>query len=146
MKGRSTYRTALLAAGMLLAGCRPAYLSVATDVDPATWSDTAEVVLSNDDTLSLRSMGLFLRCNDRFEGDTLTLRIRYIAPDSLAFEEERTLTLPRLPHPASLAPEIAIPLRRDVRLPLAGDYRIRFTPSHPVRGVDAVGVDLKPHE
>lgn len=146
MTARSIYRTILVAAGALLAGCRPAYRAAATDVGPGTWEETAEVVLRNDDTLSTCGMGLFLRLNDRFEGDTLSLRIRYLSPDSLAYEERIDLALPRPAHPAPLAPVLRIPLRRDVRLLRSGDYRIRLTPSHPVRGVDAVGVDLKPEE
>lgn len=73
---RAAYRTALAAAALLAAGCMSPHGAVATDVNSASWSDPAPLTLANADTTTLRDVNLFLRCNDRFAEDSLTVRIR----------------------------------------------------------------------
>ena len=72
---------------LLLTGCATADRSVATDVDPEEWSEAAEIVIPNADTVSRCDLSLFLRYDERFRDDTLTLRIEVRTPDSLCFEE-----------------------------------------------------------
>ena len=97
-------------------------------------------MLANADTTSLRDLTLFLRCNDRFGEDTLTLRIVTTTPDSLRFEEFFRITSPRTNGPAAIAHEIAVPYRRHVRFAREGDYRMTIAPTRPVRGIEAVGI------
>ena len=73
---RAACRTALAAAAFLAAGCVSPHGAVATDVNSASWRDSAPVTLANADTTTLRDIALFLRRNDRFAEDTLTVRIR----------------------------------------------------------------------
>ena len=67
---RAACRTALAAAAFLAAGCVSPHGAVATDVNSASWRDSAPVTLANADTTTLRDIALFLRCNDRFAEDT----------------------------------------------------------------------------
>ena len=113
------------------------------DVNPARWDSRAEIRLPNADTVSLRDAVIFLRCNDRFAEDTLTVRIATVTPDSLRFGEWFLLVIPHPKGPAALMREAAIPYRRRIRLTQHGDYRCSVTPVRPVRGVEAVGVDLQ---
>lgn len=129
---------AALAAG----SCVSPHQSAATDVDPARWSAAAEILLPNADTVTLRDAALFLRCNDRFTADTLTLRIATLTPDSLRFEEPFLLVIPRPEGPAALMREVVIPYRRRILFTQSGDYRCIVTPTRPVRGVEAVGINL----
>lgn len=133
--------TALFAA-LCCGSCVTPRLSVAADTDPAAWHETAEMTLRNDDTLARRNLSLFLRCNDRFEEDTLTVHVAMLTPDSLRFGEPFLLTLHHDRRPASLASEAVIPYRRRVCFDRTGDYRIRITPARPVRGVEAVGIHI----
>ena len=140
---RAACRTALAAAAFLAAGCVSPHGAVATDVNSASWRDSAPVTLANADTTTLRDIALFLRCNDRFAEDTLTVRIATVTPDSLRFGEWFLLVIPHPKGPAALMREAAIPYRRRIRLTQHGDYRCSVTPVRPVRGVEAVGVDLQ---
>ena len=93
-------------------------------------------------TVSLRDAVIFLRCNDRFAEDTLTVRIAVTTPDSLRSEELFLLAIPRTPSPAALIREAAVPYRRAIRLGRTGDYRFTVTPTRPIRGVEAVGLTI----
>ena len=137
---------AAIAAVAAAGGCTQPFRSNAADTDPVSWKDPAGIVLANADTTSLRDLTLFLRCNDRFAEDTLTVRIRVRTPDSLQheeplrFEEFFRITSPRTNGPAAIAREIAVPYRRRVRFAREGDYRMTIAPTRPVRGIEAVGI------
>lgn len=146
MKASARHIAAATAAALLAGGCISPHQSAATDVDPFRWERGAEIRLPNADTVTLRDAEVFLRCNDRFAEDTLTLRIATIAPDSLRFEEPFRLVIPRGESPAPLMREVARtlphphPVHTERRLPL-----------HPhadtsVRGVEAVGINIEKSE
>ncbi len=154
-------RGAILSAAALASGCAAAGLSAAADVDTREWRSPAVVSVSNSDTLGLRDMALFLRCNGRFRDDTLTLHIETFTPDSLRLAETFLLApaaadLERPAHgkrrrhrPAAHA--AASPARREVlscyrtrvRLGAAGTYRFVITPCRPVEGVEAAGIHFE---
>lgn len=133
---------AAVAAAALSGGCVTPQQSAAADVNPASWYDAAEIVIPNADTVTLRDIGLFLRCNDRFAEDTLTVRVAVCTPDSLRHEEPFLLAVRRTEGPTALTGETDIPYRSRVRFSHAGDYRFRITPSRPVRGIEAVGIHI----
>ena len=132
---------ALLLSGV--AGCASDSWSAAADVNPSEWAAGAGILFPNADSLARYDATLFLRCNDRFAEDTLTVRIATVTPDSLRFGEWFLLVIPHPKGPAALMREAAIPYRRRIRLTQHGDYRCSVTPVRPVRGVEAVGVDLQ---
>lgn len=142
--GRALARRGLEAAFALAlltaTGCGASQPATSADVDPASWHDAAEVALVNTDTLTERDLMLYLRCNDRFGEDTLTVRIAVCTPDSLRYEEPFTLVIPPTGTPAALAREVAVPYRRRVVFRRTGLHRIRITPLRPVRGVEAAGI------
>lgn len=98
--------------------------------------------MENADTVTLRDAALFVRYDERFAEDTLTVQIAAIAPDSLRFEERFLLAIPRTKNPAALTGEALIPYRRRIRLASPGEYRWCVTPVRSVRGVEAVGLRL----
>ena len=124
------------------AGCVTEHQSAVCDVDPFGWETPAEIVFTNTDTLSTRDAALFLRCDERFEEDTLTVRIASVTPDSLRFEEDFRLHIRRPKEPAALTPEAVIPYRQRIRLAREGAYHWFVTPCRPVRGIEAVGIHL----
>ena len=105
---------ALLLSGV--AGCASDSWSAAADVNPSEWAAGAGILFPNADSLARYDATLFLRCNDRFAEDTLTVRIAVTTPDSL---------------------------RRAIRLGRTGDYRFTVTPTRPIRGVEAVGLTIR---
>lgn len=123
-------------------GCASPWQTAAADVTPGGWDEPAEIRIENADTTTLRDADLFLRYDERFTEDTLTVRIATVAPDSLRFEEVFLLAIPRSDGPAALTRESLIPYRRHVRLTKTGEYRVIVTPQRSIRGVEAVGIRL----
>lgn len=137
---------AIVAVAAVATGCITPHQSAACDVDPFGWSTTAEVVFDNADTLSLRDAEFFLRCDERFDTDTLTLRVATVAPDSLRFVEYVSLHIPPVTTPAPLTAEAVVPYRRRIRLAQQGAYRFFITPCRSVRGVEAIGIHFAPSD
>jgi len=154
-------RRTILSAAALASGCTAADLSAVTDIDSREWRSPAMVSVSNSDTLALRDMAVFLRCNGRFRDDTLTLHIETFTPDSLRLAETflfTPVTAADFDRPAHgkrrghrPAAHAASPVRREVmsryrtrvRLGAAGTYRFVITPCRPVEGVEAAGIHFE---
>ena len=117
-------------------------MCIRDSVNSASWSDPAPLTLANADTTTLRDVNLFLRCNDRFAEDSLTVRIRVRTPDSLQHEEPFVMVIPPAHTPAAISREADIPYRRRVRFDRTGDYHLTITPCRPVEGVEAVGIHI----
>ena len=106
-RGLFAAAAALLLSGV--AGCASDSWSAAADVNPSEWAAGAGILFPNADSLARYDATLFLRCNDRFAEDTLTVRIAVTTPDSLRSEELFLLAIPRTPSPAALIREAAVP-------------------------------------
>lgn len=133
---------AALAAACCCVGCQASRQVTVADVDPFAWNGPAELLIENTDTTALRDIELFLRCNDRFGEDTLTVRITTLAPDTLRCVELLPIHFPRVTGPASLAREHTVAYRRRIRFSQSGDYRMMIAPTRPVAGVEAVGISI----
>ncbi len=117
-------------------------ISSAADTGGA-WDGEVRILFANDDSLACGDMNLFLRCNDRFHEDTLSVRITLHTPDSLRHAEDLQLVFPASEStPAALVREVVIPYRRDVQLGRCGEYTISVAPSRRVEGVESVGINL----
>ncbi len=127
---------------LLLTACRMEHRSVVADVDPEAWTEAAEIVLPNDDTLARCDLSLFLRCDPRFREDTLTLRVETFSPDRLRTREYHRIAPGTTRTAASVQRVVELPYRRDVRLQAAGDYYFVLTPVRPVEGVEAAGIRI----
>ena len=144
---RDTLLTGLLlvgAAGIAggFAGCTSPYQTAATDVNPAGWEQTAELRLENADTVTLRDLRLFIRCNESFTADSLPLQVMVLSPDSLRYEEHVTLRPVPGRHPAALNRVCEWPYRTRGRLTDTGDYRLVLRPGPPPQGLTAVGINI----
>ena len=128
---------------LALTGCRPPSQVVMQDVPSLMWDRPATVVFDPADTATLFDLALAVRYNGAFREDTLTLRIATCSPDSLRCEELLLLTFPPRHRAAPLHCERRIPYRLRVRCGRDGDYRMTFTPTRPVRGVESVGLQLE---
>ncbi len=130
-----------LVCGMLV-GCVTPDRAVVTDVDVEGWACGASLCYANDDVQSLCTMSLFVRVDDRFLEDTLTVRIEIRTPDSLRTTEWHRMRFQGEPTPASLHRVIRVPYRRSVCLSGRGNYYFRITPTRTVAGVEAVGLQI----
>lgn len=146
MVARTRHLLAVIAAAGLAVSCQAPRQSTAVDVDARSWDRAAVLTLPNADTATLRDLQLFLRCDDRFAEDTFSVRIAIKTPSGLRCEEPFLVAAPRSNGPAALLREHRIPYRRRIRLAEAGDYRVSIAPLRPLRGVEAVGIDLSTSE
>lgn len=133
---------AVLIAGSV-AGCVKPDRAVVVDLDPAAWAERAEVCYTNPDTISSRSLQLFLRVADRFAEDSLTVVVMTLSPDSLRTSEYHRLTFREEPTATPLQRVVMVPYRRAVRLTQRGTYRFLITPTRTVEGVEAVGLFIE---
>lgn len=113
------------------------------DTPPEDWRTGIVLTVPNTDTLTERDITLYLRLNERFDDDTLTLRIATLTPDSLRCEETVLLTAPRGNTPAALNRIAEALYRRRAVFSRMGDYRIILTPCRSVTGVEAAGIHLE---
>ena len=139
---RKVRRAVLLSTAAFAAGCVSPHGAAVTDVNASGWDAPAAIVFTNTDTTTLRDMDLFLRYDDRMDEDTLTVRIAVVTPDSLRHEEASRLALPAAHTPAALSREADLPYRRRIRFARTGDYCITVTPGRPVKGIEAVGINI----
>lgn len=128
---------------LLLTSCTSPCEVYVTDVSTRQWYTPAVVTIPNTDTTSLRDLSVFVRSNDRFTADTLTLRITVYTPDSLRHEERLLITLPPSNRSAALAQETRIPYRTRVQLQRRGDYRVLLTPTVAATGIEAAGIHIE---
>lgn len=123
-------------------GCMAHTQCVAVDVDTRDWSRPAFLSFINSDTTTLRDLHLFIRCNERFEADSLPLHVMFLSPDSLRFEERFVLRAERGELPAARSRVCEAPYRSRVVLPDTGRYRLIIAPATPQRGIEAVGINI----
>lgn len=123
-------------------GCMAHTQCVAVDVDSRDWSRPALLSFTNSDTTTLRDLHLFIRCNERFEADSLPLRVMLLSPDSLRFEERFVLRTERGELPAARSRVCEAPYRSRVVLPDTGRYRLIIAPETPQNGIEAVGINI----
>ncbi|WP_297807205.1 hypothetical protein [uncultured Alistipes sp.] len=109
------------------------------DVGVGAWHEPAELFIDNADTLAPCDLLLVVRSNTAFDGDTLTLRIGVLTPDSLRCEESLLLSVPR-GGSAAVARETQTVYRRNVVLADSGRYVFTVVPQRTVRGIEAVGL------
>lgn len=132
---------ALLA--MTMCSCLAPQNSLMVGVDMRSWSGAESLVYENNDTLTLRNLNIVLRYNDNFRQAVLPLKIVVTTPDARHFEEVVEL---RLQHPSAaltVATTESVPYRESVLLNQKGDYTFTFEPQSEVRGVEAVGIEIK---
>lgn len=83
---------------------------------------------------------IFMRTDDRFTEDSLTVRIDSFSPDSLRCTEYHRLVFRRGHRINAIKSIVEIPYRRQVVLKEAGNYYFTLTPTRPVAGIEAVGM------
>lgn len=126
--------------GLFTVACTAPEESYVTDVKHFDPDHTALVKVKNHRTGARGELKLFLRADDRFQEDSLTIKIVTYTPDSLRTEELHRLILPRGGRINALKSVIEIPYRRGVELREQGHYYFALTPTRSVEGIEAVGL------
>ena len=113
------------------------------DTQARSWWQPTEIVIPNTDTVTPRDFTLIVRSNTSLACDTLTLRVALEAPDSLRYEELLTLRVQAAPHQAAAIRTLTEwPYRTQSILRDTGRYRLILTPTHPLQGIEAVGIEI----
>lgn len=132
---------ALLA--MTMCSCLAPQNSLMVSVDMRSWSGAESLAYENNDTLTLRNLNVVLRYNDNFKQAVLPLKIVVTTPDARHFEEVVELQLQHPSAALTVATTESVPYRESVLLNQKGCYTFTFEPQTEVRGVEAIGIELK---
>ena len=135
-------RAAIVACAAVLCGCTAAGESFMTEIRGDVWSEPVEVAVPNSDTLGVCDMNIALRHDGRATGRRVAMTVKTVTPDSLWVEEPLTMTPGDDGRSRSAQHEASCAYRLGVRFARTGTYRIIITPTRPVQGVTAVGVDV----
>lgn len=135
--------TALVLALLLLSGCIAPQPVEMHDVDPRGWAEPVTLVVANDDTLSLRRLSFVVRYDTDFRDDAVELDLNVIQPDAASFSENVLLCPSRPYSPSSVATTETIAYRDNSVLCQRGNYLFTITPLKPVRGVEAIGINIE---
>lgn len=141
MKG--AWRVVVVLTAILFCGCLAPQNTQMVGVDMRSWDSVKSIFYENSDTISLRNINIAIRYNDDFKQATLPLKIAVTAPDTRHFEEVVEL---RLQHPRTaltVATNESLPYRADVLLNQRGTYTLSFEPQATVRGIEAIGIEIK---
>ena len=128
---------------MALGGCLAPQNVHMMRVNMRAWSETSNVVYENSDSLSLRSINIALRYNDNFSATLLPLKIAVTAPDSTRFEEVVEIKINHPRTALTVATTETLPYRDSALLSQKGTYIFAFTPLDKVRGVEAIGIEIR---
>ena len=131
------------AMSLLLGGCLHPEQAFVSDVRHFDPDHTAIVRMEQREANLSGELKIFLRVDDRFREDSLTVRIGTFTPDSLHTEELHRLIVPSTRRVNALKQVVEIPYRRGVRLKKAGTYYFTLTPTRSVTGVEAVGISFR---
>lgn len=126
--------------GLFTVACTAPEESYVTDVLHFDPDHTAIVKVKNHRAGARGELKIFLRVDDRFQEDSLTVKIVTYTPDSLRTEELHRLILPRGGRINALKQVLEIPYRRSVELREEGHYYFALTPTRSVEGIEAVGL------
>ena len=124
-------------------GCIAPQNAIMVGVDLKSWRKAESIIYKNVDTTSLRNLNIALRYNEDFRQTSLPLKVTITTPDARYFEEEVTLQLERPSMAIAVTASESIPYRTGVQLNQSGFYTISFEPLSEVRGVEAIGIELK---
>ena len=137
------WRCIVIAIMAVMQSCTAPLTTEMTAVNPHEWSKPCDVVIENDNTLSLNKIGIAVRYNNSFKADTLTLQVRVSTPDLCTFEEMVTLQLERPYTASAVATSEMRPYRKHSLLKQRGFYIFTLTPQYPIQGIEAVGITIE---
>ncbi len=141
MRGVAVYAVTLVAA-LIAVGCSERTVQMQS-VNPRGWSQPQSVAFRNSDTLSMRTVSVVLRYNSAFRADTLALRIIVSLPDAGQFAETFDFIPSDRRKAAGVATVESVGYRRHSVLSQCGDYLFTIEPCKPVKGIEAVGINIE---
>ena len=112
-------------------------------VDMRSWDDAKSITYDNSDTLSLRNLNIAIRYNSDLKQATLPLKFVVTTPDARSFTDTVRLKLRHPSTTVSVATTESLPYRTDILLNQKGRYIFSFEPLSRVRGVEAIGIEIK---
>jgi len=136
-------RIVVVALAMMMCSCLAPQNTQMVSVNMRSWDSVESITYDNSDTISLRNLNIALRYNNNFRQTTLPLKIAITTPDARHFEEIVELQLQRPRTALTISTTESLPYRTDVLLNQRGCYTFSFEPQSAVRGVEAIGVELR---
>ena len=127
----------------VLCSCTAPQNSAMVNVNMRSWDKAKSVTYENSDTLSLRNLNIAIRYNNNFKETILPLKLAVITPDKRVYEETISLQLLHPYSALSVSTTESRPYRTNVTLSQKGAYVFAFKPLAEVKGVEAIGIEIK---
>lgn len=138
--GGAAIRSCMAIVSLLIAaGCRTEVPAVVASVDPRGWDGPVTLIVENRDTVSERRISVVLRHGA--DCDSLPLRMEVSLPDAGHYGE-RFVIYPSRERPSSVSVTERFPYRDRSVLSEYGYYLFTISPLSPVKGVEAVGIEI----
>lgn len=112
-------------------------------VDVYGWSRPVSIIYDNTSTEQLRTIAVALRYNNSFDTDTLSVEVHTSLPDVHQCKERVVLNFKRDYHASAVTASESIVYRYNCALNQRGSYIFTITPCREVKGVEAVGIEIK---
>lgn len=112
-------------------------------VDVFDWNRPVSIIYENSHTESLRTIAIAMRYNSNFDTDTLSVDIHTSLPDVHQCKERVVLHFKRDYHASAVTSSESIAYRHNCSLNQSGCYIFTITPCRTVKGVEAVGIEIK---
>lgn len=136
-------RIAVIILAISLVGCLAPEYTTMTNVDVSSWEQEAKLIYQNRDTLSRRNLGIALCYNNNFDEKVLPIKLGITTPDNRSFVDTIELQLHRPMTAQAVVASESVPYRTDVVFSQSGEYTFSFEPLAKVRGMVAIGIELK---
>lgn len=112
-------------------------------VDVFGWNRPVSIIYENNDTNTLRTIAIAMRYNSNFDTDTLSVDIHTSLPDVHQCKERVVLHFKHDYHASAVTSSESSPYRHNCLLNQSGCYIFTITPCRTVKGVEAVGIEIK---
>lgn len=141
---RAMQRFVMACVGVMMLSCMSDHTATVVDTPPVDWCDAVEMTFANSDSTSKVDLSLILYYAIEAP-DSADLVVQTTAPDGFRAEDTVRCYLPRPKNQRNYY-EREVLFRTGTVLRCSGKYNITFTPTAPLNGVWAVGVNTKLHE
>lgn len=112
-------------------------------VDVFGWSRPVSIIYDNSKTEQLQTIAVAMRYNTNFDTDTLTVDIHTSLPDVHQCKERVLLHFKRGYSASAVTSSESVVYRYNCALSQRGNYIFTITPCREVKGVEAVGIEIK---
>lgn len=139
------FKKIIIFATLIFIGCSTSInRAIVKDVDVEQWYSPVELSFEVSDTTEVNDLAIFMRYQRDIELDSINVVIATTTPDLVEWRENVSF-----PIAGSSKDDIVLSefdYRKRVALQQKGVYTIKIYPQHIYAGIEAIGINIKPHQ